>query len=141
MDCCQPQNNKCACNTGCCGDVNISQVAESKTIIIDFLYLDLDICTRCQGADEGLDEAIEDVAEVLQLTGTEVEVNKIHINSKEMAIQHKFIGSPTIRVNGKDIQMEVRESLVNLVVIYVVILLIVGYGYIKGRNLMLHQKQ
>ena len=111
MDCCQPQNNNCSCNTGCCGGENISQVEESKKIIIDFLYLDLDICTRCQGTDEGLDEAIEDVAGVLQLTGIEVVVNKIHINSKEMAIQYKFVSSPTIRVNGKDIQLEVKESL------------------------------
>lgn len=111
MDCCQSQSNNCACNTGCCGGENISQVEENKKIIIDFLYLDLDICTRCRGTEEGLDEAIEDVAEVLQLTGAEVVVNKIHIENKEMAIQHKFISSPTIRVNGKDIQMEVKESL------------------------------
>lgn len=110
MDCYQPQNNKCACNTGCCGDVNTSQIEKSKKIIIDFLYLDLDICTRCQGTDEGLDEAIEDVAGVLPLTGVEVVVNKIHIENKEMAIQHKFISSPTIRINGRDIQMEVKES-------------------------------
>lgn len=58
MDCCESQNNNCACNTGCCGDENISQVEEGKKIMIDFLYLDLDICTRCQGTDEVLDEAI-----------------------------------------------------------------------------------
>ena len=111
MDCCQPQSNNCACNTGCCEDVNTNQIDESKKIIIDFLYLDLDICTRCQGTEEGLDEAIKDVARVIQLTGAEVVVNKIHIENREMAIQHKFISSPTIRVNGKDIQMEVKESL------------------------------
>ncbi len=67
---------------------------EGKKIIIDFLYLDLYICTRCQGTDEGLDKAIEDVAAVLKLTGIEVVVNKIHIINKEMAIQHKFVSSP-----------------------------------------------
>ncbi|HCJ58448.1 MAG TPA: ferredoxin, partial [Clostridiaceae bacterium] len=30
--------------------------------------------------------------------------------SEELAIKHKFISSPTIRVDGRDIQMEVRES-------------------------------
>lgn len=111
MDCCQPKNKNCGCNTGCCEDIEESQREESKKIIIDFLYLDLSICNRCQGTDEGLDKAIEDVAEVLKLTGIEVVVNKIHITNKEMAIQHKFVSSPTIRVNGKDIQMEVKESL------------------------------
>lgn len=111
MDCCMPQNNDCMCDTGCCGDVGQSEVEESSKIIIDFLYLDLNICTRCQGTDEGLDEAITDVAKVLKSTGVEVVVNKIHIDSKEKAIQHRFISSPTIRVNGRDIQLEVKESL------------------------------
>ncbi|MBC8587308.1 DUF2703 domain-containing protein [Acidilutibacter cellobiosedens] len=111
MDCCQSQNNNCICNTKCCEDLRQSQTEEKNEIIIDFLYLDLNICTRCQGTDAGLEEAIADVAKILQLTGIEVVVNKIHIDSKEKAKQHRFISSPTIRVNGEDIQMDVKESL------------------------------
>jgi len=111
MDCCQPQNVGCSCNTGCCGSAELDQIEESNKIIIDFLYLDLDVCNRCQGTDEGLEEAIEDVAKVLELTGVEIVVSKIHINSREKAIQHEFLTSPTIRVNGRDIQMEFKESL------------------------------
>ncbi|MDD3840844.1 MAG: DUF2703 domain-containing protein [Clostridia bacterium] len=111
MDCCQPQNNNCICGTKCCEDVKQSQTEEKNEIIIDFLYLDLNTCTRCQGTDAGLEEAIADVAKILQLTGIEVAVNKIHIDSKEMAKQYRFISSPTIRVNGEDIQMDVKESL------------------------------
>lgn len=51
------------------------------------------------------------MAKVLELTGVEIVVNKIHINSREKAIQHEFLTSPTIRVNGRDIQMEFKESL------------------------------
>lgn len=111
MDCCQPQNNDCVCNTECCGDVKQNQIEEKNKITIDFLYLDLNICTRCQGTDAELEEAIADVEKILQLTGIEVVVNKIHIDSKEMAKQHRFISSPTIRINGEDIQMDVKESL------------------------------
>lgn len=111
MDCCQPKNTNGICNTDCCGYVGKTQNKETKKIIIDFLFLDLNICNRCQGTDTSLEEAIADVAKVLQLTGIEVVVNKIHIDSKEKAIQYKFISSPTIRVNGKDIQMGVKESL------------------------------
>ncbi len=110
MDCCKPQKKSCECNTGCCGDIEESQTEEVKKVIIDFLYLDLNTCTRCQGTDEGLEEAIADVAKVLQLTGVKVVVNKIHIANKEKAIRYKFVSSPTIRVNGKDIQMEVKET-------------------------------
>ncbi|MFY9472304.1 MAG: DUF2703 domain-containing protein, partial [Tepidanaerobacteraceae bacterium] len=48
--------------------------------------MDLSLCTRCQGAEDSLEEAIEDVAKVLELAGAEVVVNKIHIDSKEKAI-------------------------------------------------------
>lgn len=101
----------CTCNTGCCGSTEQNQVEEKNKIIIDFLYLDLNVCNRCQGTDQGLEEAIEDVAKVLESAGVEIVVNKIHINSKEKAIQHRFVTSPTIRVNGRDIQMEFKESL------------------------------
>ena len=111
MDCCQPQNRGCSCNTGCCGSIEQNQIDEIRDIVIDFLYLDLDICNRCQGTDQVLEEAIGDVAKVLELTGAVVMVNKIHINTKAKAIQHKFATSPTIRVNGRDIQIEFKESL------------------------------
>ena len=82
-----------------------------KRVVIDFLYLDLSVCEWCQGTDKSLEEALNDVSSVLQASGIEVAVNKINVTSEELAIKHKFITSPTIRVNGKDIQMEVRESL------------------------------
>lgn len=80
-------------------------------MVIDFLYLDLSVCTRCQGTDTSLDEALAEVSKVLAATGVEVLVNKINVNTEELAIKYRFISSPTIRVNGRDIQMEVKESL------------------------------
>jgi O-phosphoseryl-tRNA(Cys) synthetase len=73
--------------------------------------LDLSVCTRCQGTDNSLDEALAEVSKVLEATGVEVIVNKINVISEELAIRHKFVSSPTIRVNGSDIQMDVKESL------------------------------
>ena len=37
-------------------------------------------------------------------------VNKINITSKELAIKHEFISSPTIRINRNDIVLEVNET-------------------------------
>lgn len=100
----------CSCGSGCCGNMKDAQ-ANKRRIIIDFLYLDLSICTRCQGTDTSLDDALKEVSKVLEATGVEVVVNKINVTSEELAIAHKFVSSPTIRVNGRDIQMEVKESL------------------------------
>lgn len=100
----------CSCGSGCCDAPQDTEV-KKRRIIIDFLYLDLSVCTRCQGTDISLDEALTEVSKVLEATGVEVEVNKINVKTEELAIQHRFVSSPTIRVNGRDIQMEVKESL------------------------------
>lgn len=96
----------CSCKNGCCPPKQ-----EKKLIKIDFMYLDLSICERCQGTEGSLEEALSDTTAVLKSAGYEVSVNKININSKELAIKYKFVSSPTIRVNGKDIAPDVKESL------------------------------
>ncbi|HBC31107.1 MAG TPA: ferredoxin [Clostridiales bacterium] len=82
-----------------------------RELTIDFLYLDVTVCERCQGADKSLDEAVSDAANVLEAAGIDVKVNKINVLSEELAIKHRFLTSPTIRINGKDIQMDYKESL------------------------------
>ena len=98
--------SKCCCSAseGCCPQ------PPKKSIAIDFLYLDTSICERCQDTEKALDEAVSSVTVVLNAAGYEVKVNKVNIATKELAIQYQFISSPTIRVNGNDIAVELRES-------------------------------
>lgn len=95
----------CSCGSGCCGSE-----LERNQIFIDFLYLDLSVCERCQGAENNLDKAISEVAGVLKAAGFDIVVNKVNITSKELAIKYEFLSSPTIRINGNDIELEVKES-------------------------------
>lgn len=97
--------SKCCCSSSenCCPQ-------SRKPINIDFLYLDTTICERCQSTEKALDEAVFSVAVVLNAAGYEVKVNKVNVITKELAIQYQFISSPTIRVNGTDIAVELRES-------------------------------
>jgi hypothetical protein len=99
-------STKCCSSDHTCCSVN----REKKHITIDFLYLDLSVCKRCQGAQNNLDLAIDEVVNVLDAAGYEIIVNKININTKQLAIKHEFLSSPTIRVNGNDIAMNVHES-------------------------------
>ncbi len=87
-----------------------SNICFDESVVIDFLYLDLNICERCKGTDLALDDALNDVASVLKASGKEVIVNKINVNSEVLAITYKFMSSPTIRVNGQDIQMVIKED-------------------------------
>lgn len=98
--------SRCSCaSENCCG------TPPTRTpISIDFLYLDTTVCGRCQDTDAALDEAVSSVTVVLDAAGYAVTVNKVNIATRELAIQHRFVSSPTIRVNGNDIAVELRES-------------------------------
>ena len=62
----------CSCSGGSC----CTPEQERKKIEIDFLYLDLNTCQRCQGAESNLDQAINDVTAVLKAAGYEVSLNE-----------------------------------------------------------------
>lgn len=112
--CCSP-TNKGEDESVCCGSQSTSTLpnntqVEMRRVDIEFMYLDLSICTRCQGTESSLDEAITEVSKILETTGTQVIVQKIHVKSEAQAAELGFVVSPTIRVNGRDIQMNFRES-------------------------------
>lgn len=113
-NCCTPAPD--TKSTGCCSTAIESEagccpsVSTKKQLLIDFLYLDLSVCERCQGTDQNLDDALSDVSAVLHAAGFEVLVNKVNIINKELANQYKFMSSPTIRVNGRDIAVDVKEN-------------------------------
>ncbi|MCD6032017.1 MAG: hypothetical protein K0S78_4199 [Thermomicrobiales bacterium] len=54
--------------------------------------------------------ALAEVRRVLEATGAAVSVRKTLVASAEQARMLGFISSPTIRVNGRDIALELRES-------------------------------
>ena len=85
-------------------------MGDPHTVRIDFLFLDLTTCTRCCGTDHNLGAALTAVADVLTAAGIEVKVNKVHVATEEQARAWRFVSSPTIRVNGADIALELRES-------------------------------
>src|SRR3954468_14360534 len=82
----------------------------SGRLRLEFLFLDLTTCSRCLGADRSLESALDVVREVLQATGVELEVDKILVESAEQARALRFVTSPTIRVDGHDVALELRES-------------------------------
>jgi hypothetical protein len=91
--------------------IAVAEVPQTRnTLAIDFLFLDLTTCARCLGADRSLASALEVVHDVLEATGVEVEVNKVLVRSEEQARAQRFVSSPTIRVDGRDVALELRES-------------------------------
>lgn len=50
------------------------------------------------------------VREALQLRGVTAEVTEVEIFSAQQAAELRFLGSPTVRINGTDIEPEARKS-------------------------------
>ncbi len=71
--------------------------AEKRRLDIDLLYLDLSTCERCQDTESILEEAIGEIARVLETTGVEVALNKIHVTSEDGRIRPRCArpGSPS----------------------------------------------
>jgi hypothetical protein len=84
--------------------------AHPERLRIELLVLDLTSCDRCRGADGSLRAALGLVGDLLEATGTDVEVDRIEVESAAHARELHLESSPTIRVNGRDIAPELRES-------------------------------
>jgi glutaredoxin len=79
-------------------------------IKVEYLYLDLNSCDRCIGTDNVLDDVMKVLTPALKIAGYEVVYNKVEMKNEELAGEYKFVSSPTIRVNGKDICQSVAEN-------------------------------
>ena len=81
-----------------------------QTIEVNFLYLDLITCSRCRDTETSLDAATEAIRPALNLAGVSLEVRKTLLETEEQARALRFVSSPTILVNGRDIAGELIES-------------------------------
>jgi len=79
-------------------------------VCVEFLYLDLTTCERCRATDSSLRQALDALSGAFAALGYDVRLSEVNITSRELAIHHRFLSSPTIRVNGVDIQVDVKES-------------------------------
>ncbi|MRG88125.1 DUF2703 domain-containing protein [Salinibacillus xinjiangensis] len=109
MSNCQINQPKASCGCGSEGEITDVQPTR-KELTIDFMYLDLAVCTRCQGTEQNLNEALHEVGHLLSNVGFDITVNNILVESEAQAEQLQFESSPTIRINGQDIQLTTKES-------------------------------
>lgn len=82
----------------------------SHTLTIDLLVLDLTTCERCVGSDRNIETALDLVRDVLAATGASVEVRRTVVETAEQARALRFVSSPTIRIDGRDIALELHET-------------------------------
>lgn len=82
----------------------------NRRLELDLLAVDLTTCDRCVGSERNIENALELIRGVLDATGDTVEVRKTVVASAEQARELRLLSSPTIRVNGRDIALDLKES-------------------------------
>jgi hypothetical protein len=82
----------------------------SKQIDVVLLALDLSTCSRCVGTANNLRTAISLVSDLFRELGTEVVYHETVVATAEQAVRLRLRSSPTVRINGRELAVELRES-------------------------------
>ena len=81
-----------------------------KVVLVEYLYLDLNASERCVRTQKVLEYVLDELRHAFKIAGYALEYHKILIETAEMATTYKFLSSPTIRVNGRDICRFAEET-------------------------------
>lgn len=95
--------------SGCCQTAP-GQCLAPRTLSVELLYLDRDVCTRCRGADAALDAAAAAASPALRAMGIALDVRRTLVDTEDLAERLRLVTSPTIRIDGHDIAPAVEES-------------------------------
>ncbi len=81
-----------------------------KPLYLDLLVLDLSTCARCVPADRALKRAVAFLEPVAIALGIQLILRTRVIRTREEALRLALRSSPTIRIHGRDIAQDIRES-------------------------------
>lgn len=84
--------------------------SHDRTLEIELLVIDLEVCARCVPTGEQLRRAVELVTPAAEAQGVTITYRETIVTTPEEATAHALLSSPTIRINGHDIQQDIRES-------------------------------
>ena len=104
--------DSCGCNAdGASGDAADEAQATRAVLNVDLLVIDLSTCKRCVPTGDQLKQAVSLLTPVAEALGIELRHHEIVVQTPQEAKEHALLSSPTIRLNGRDIAQDIRESL------------------------------
>jgi hypothetical protein len=83
---------------------------EKKQMYVELLAIDMSTCERCVPTGQEVRKAIETVRPVAEAMGKEIIYIEKVVSSADEAIMLGLQSSPTIRINGMDIEQDIEES-------------------------------
>jgi hypothetical protein len=93
------------------GDETSEPQVMKKVLNVDLLVIDLSTCKRCVPTGDQLKRAVSLLGPVAEVLGIELRHREIVVQTPQEAKEHALLSSPTIRLNGRDIAQDIRESL------------------------------
>ena len=81
-----------------------------KVLNVDLLVIDLNTCERCVPTGDQLRVAVGLLAPVAEALGIDLRHHETVVRTAAEAKEHALLSSPTIRLNGRDIAQDIRES-------------------------------
>lgn len=88
-----------------------AEPAVKKALVVELLVIDLTTCKRCVPTGDQLQQAVRLLEPVAKALGIELRHRQIVVQTPQEAKAHALLSSPTIRLNGRDIEQDIRESL------------------------------
>lgn len=111
------QAQACGCGDGCCGPSSPGIIVgapvdetRASRLDVELLVIDLEVCARCVPTGEQLRRAIELVTPAADAMNVGITYRETIVQTPEEAKARALLSSPTIRMNGHDIQQDIRES-------------------------------
>jgi hypothetical protein len=108
----------CGCNSStlntACGSATVESGALQevrKVLNVDLIVIDLSTCKRCVPTGDQLRAAVKLLAPVAEALGIELRHHETVVQTPAEAKEIALLSSPTIRLNGRDIAQDIRESL------------------------------
>jgi len=108
----------CGCNSSTSNTACESAGAESgegqavrKVLNVDLIVIDLSTCKRCVPTGDQLRTAVRLLTPVAEVLGIELRHHETVVQTPVEAKEIALLSSPTIRLNGRDIDQDIRESL------------------------------
>lgn len=84
--------------------------ATRKVLNVDLLVINLDICKRCVPTGDQLRTAVQLLKPAADSLGIELRHHEFVVQTPAEAKVKALLSSPTIRLNGRDIAQDIRES-------------------------------
>jgi Domain of unknown function (DUF2703) len=106
---CNSSASNAACGSGTAESSALQEVR--KILNVDLMVIDLSTCKRCVPTGDQLRTAVKLLTPVAEALGIELRHHETVVQTPDEAKKGALLSSPTIRLNGRDIAQDIRESL------------------------------